>query len=685
MPKAAKMHELAAKVRAEPVVAPKPNRQKQSAFLVTSDDSLWVQIGGIGNDWFVKQLDTIDDLVAATQSGQTGVVLWDARGCPNQADVLSRIQLHSDRFAIVALDVSADVGAWTAPLEQRQVVATLSLPIDQPKLVEALARGLEEIHARVALLGEASATAPIPPGPTRRFPWVAAAIAAGGVGALAAAVFLLRPSDRSAPAKTELGAVREPQAQALDKTSGAVADTVDILIERAEQAMLDRHYIDPAEGSALVLYRGALNLDPSNGEARQGLTRLAQVLFARVQAALDERKVDVALQALETARSISSDDARLAALDARIGAFRSELGPAQIQAAINAQNFDRATELIDEAARAKLLSSAKLAQLRDDVRLQREQFDAGRYAALAGARLQQGRLIDPSSDSAAFYLRQARQEGVTSPALQLKYQEFLDRASQAVRGAVDQRRFADADRLLAEMRNIGAPANTTAALQQNLDTARGQSAHEKVDQAVLDLAQSRLAQGNLTEPDKDSALFYVNQLRAADPQDARVAQLSNALQAQIQGRARAALDAAATAKAEALLQAADGLGPSADGKALSDRLLQAKLADTDAKSAAAGAMPEVMENLLARVKPLKLQYPSGALNRNIEGWVELGYIVTDSGAVVDVKVLNSNPEGVFETAAIKAISRLRYQPVKRNGKPIAVGTKIRVAFRLSAR
>ena len=166
MPKAAKMHEPAAKVRAEPVVARNPNRQKQSAFLVTSDDSLWVQIGGIGNDWFVKQLDTIDDLVAATQSGQTGVVLWDARGCPNQADVLSRIQLHSDRFAIVALDVSADVGAWTAPLEQRQVVATLSLPIDQPKLVEALARGLEEIHARVALLGEASATVRLRPKPS---------------------------------------------------------------------------------------------------------------------------------------------------------------------------------------------------------------------------------------------------------------------------------------------------------------------------------------------------------------------------------------------------------------------------------------------------------------------------------------------------------------------------------------
>jgi len=676
------MHETAATVGAEPVPAPAPNRQRLSAFLVTSDDSLWMQIGGVGNDWTVKQLDSIDDLVAGTQSGQPGVVLWDARGCPNQADVLSRIQLHSDRFAVVALDVPVDVGAWTTPLEQRQIVATLSLPIDNQQLAEVLARGLEEIRARTALLGEASETAPIPPRPARRPPWVAAAIAAGAVGALAAAVFLLRPNDRPATAKTELGAVREPQA--LDKTSSAVADTMEILIGRAEQAMANRHYIDPAEGSALVLYRGALILDPSNGEARQGLARLAQILIARVQSALDERKFDAALQALETARSISPDDARLAALDARITAFRSELGPAQIQAAINAQNFDRATDLIDEAARAKLFNSAKLGQLRDDVRAQRGLFDAGRYAALIGARLQQGRLIDPSSDSAAFYLRQARQEGVASPALQVKYQEFLDRASQAVRGAVDQRRLADADRLLAEMRNVGAPASATTALQQNLDAARGQAAHEKADQPTFELAQSRLAQGNLIDPDKDSALFYVNQLRAADPQDARVAQLSNALQAQIQARARAALDAADTARAEALLQAADGLGPSADGKALGDRLVQAKLANADAKSSAAGALPEVAENLLSRVNPLKPRYPREALNRSIEGWVELGYTVTDSGTVVDVKVLHSDPAGVFEAAAIDAISRVSYQPVKRNGKATAVGTRVRVTFRMSA-
>ncbi|MGA2190087.1 MAG: TonB family protein [Steroidobacteraceae bacterium] len=623
VPKAAMMHEPTSGVSSEPVSASNPHRQKQAAFLVTPDDSLWVQIGGIGNDWIVKQLDSIDDLVAETQPGQSGIILWDARGCPQQADILSRIQLHSDRFAIVALDVPADVGAWTLPLQQRQVVATLSVPIDPRQLTEALTRGLEEIHARVALLGEASAgasatataTAPSPPPPGRRFPWAATAIAVAALGALAAAVLLLRHADRPVPAKPELGAAREQPA--LDKTSGAVADTMDILIERGEQAMADRHYIDPAEGSALVLYRGALILDPSNGEARQGLARLAQVLFARVQTALDERKFDAALQALETARSISPDDPQLAALDARIAAVRIEFGPAQIQAAINAQNFDHATELIDEAATAKLLSGAKLNQLRDEVRLQRGQFAAGHYAALVGARLQQDRLTDPPNDSAAAYLRQARQEGVTSPALEFKYQEFVDRVSQAVRGAVEQRRFADADRLLAELRNSGAPGTTTAALQKSLDNARGQPAHAKLDQTL--------------PPPADSA------------------------------------------------------GPPAQARAPDERVAPAQAADADAKSAAAaGAMPEMSENLLVRVSPLKPQYPAEALTRGVEGWVELGYTVTAAGKVVDVKTLNADPVGVFEAAAWAAVLRVRYQPVQRDGKAIAVATRVRVTFRMSA-
>jgi len=82
---------------------------------------------------------------------------------------------------------------------------------------------------------------------------------------------------------------------------------------------------------------------------------------------------------------------------------------------------------------------------------------------------------------------------------------------------------------------------------------------------------------------------------------------------------------------------------------------------------------------------MQLKYPSRALERNIEGWVEIQYTVTPKGKVVDVKALRADPVGVFEAAATDAVLRMSYKPVLKDGTPIAVTTKIRVAFRLAAK
>ena len=491
----------------------------------------------------------------------------------------------------------------------------------------------------------------------------------------AAAYWVLRQRATAvAPPPTAAGPVHAAQQSA--KTSPGGDEKADLLVEKAQQAMLERHFLDPADGSALSLYRGALLLDPGNGEARQGLQRLAEVLFARVQSALDERKFDVALQSLETARSIKPGDSRLAALDERIASLRAELGPAQILAAITTQNFDRAAQLIDEATRGKSLSAAKLAQLRDELRRRHEEVDAANFVKLIDSRLQQDKLTEPRNDNAAYYLGQARAAGVSAAALQSQYQELDKLLVQSVRAAIDQRRFADADKSLADLRSYGVPAATVAGLQHDLSAARvQQTAPVPVQPQSLDLAQSRLAQGKLTEPDNDSALFYVNQLRAADPKNGALPRISASVQAAILDQARAALDAAQPAKAEPLLQAAAGLGASADLAALNQRLAQVK-------RAAAGP-PEVTEAALTRASAIELDYPEEALRKSIEGWVELSYVVTAEGKVTAVKVLDSDPPGVFEKAATRALSRVRYKPTQQGGKPIAVSTKLRIAFRLS--
>ena len=133
-----------------------------------------------------------------------------------------------------------------------------------------------------------------------------------------------------------------------------------------------------------------------------------------------------------------------------------------------------------------------------------------------------------------------------------------------VHAAIDQRHFSDADRLLTDMHGFGYSAAATASLQHDsARRAQRRAAAVPEQPQYLDLAQSRLAQGKLTEPDNDSALFYVNQLRAADPKNSASAADIGAVQAQILDQARAALDAGQPGKAEALLQMAAGLGASA--------------------------------------------------------------------------------------------------------------------------
>ncbi len=683
MPKSLRKHELAP---TEPAEHPPPQsikKQKLTVLLVTADDSLWPQVGADLNGGLVlKQLDSVDELISSTPSGQAGIVLWDARNHPDPAAILSRLHLHSSRFAIVALDAETSGDAWTHPIQHRQIVAHVGLPIVGSVLTSALDSAHEEVNSRLALLGDGAGDGAVPPpaiADSPKKPWLVPAVIGGVVIAAGLAFILTRHGStdvKPAPAPASVDNKSAPAPAAAAVKSPAEADEkVDALIEKAQQAMLDRHFIDPAAGSALALYREVLIINPDNGEARQGLQRLFEILIARVQSALDDRKFDTALQFLETARSIDAGDRRLSALDEKIASLRAELGPAQILAALNAQNFDRATQLIDEAARSKALPPAKLAQLRDEVRRRRDDFEVARLLKLVDARIQQDHVIDPHNDSAVYYLDQAKQAGASGAALQGQAQDVLKRLVQLGHSAVQQRNFNDADRILTEMRGMGAPQATIAALQRELNAARSQPAAQKPDlPQYLELAQSRLAQGKLTEPDNDSALFYVNQLRTADPKNGGLAQISGAVQAQILDRARVSLDAGDTEKSEALALLAGGLGASSDLDALNDRIRQ--------KKAARGDVLQMPEQSLTRLNKLDVQYPVRALQTNVEGWVELGYTVGPDGAVTNVKVLNAAPPRVFEASASRAVSHLRYQPVVQGGKAIAVGTQVRIVYRV---
>src|SRR5262245_26012047 len=68
---------------------------------------------------------------------------------------------------------------------------------------------------------------------------------------------------------------------------------------------------------------------------------------------------------------------------------------------------------------------------------------------------------------------------------------------------------------------------------------------------------------------------------------------------------------------------------------------------------------------LIRLDPV---YPRRAMERGIEGWVQLQITITAAGTVRDVIVIDADPKGHFEDAALSALSRWNYQPNARDGR-----------------
>lgn len=56
------------------------------------------------------------------------------------------------------------------------------------------------------------------------------------------------------------------------------------------------------------------------------------------------------------------------------------------------------------------------------------------------------------------------------------------------------------------------------------------------------------------------------------------------------------------------------------------------------------------------------RYPSAAIRRELEGYVDVIFDVTEFGGTDNIRIIAAEPEGVFETAAIAAVKRWRFQP-----------------------
>ncbi len=85
--------------------------------------------------------------------------------------------------------------------------------------------------------------------------------------------------------------------------------------------------------------------------------------------------------------------------------------------------------------------------------------------------------------------------------------------------------------------------------------------------------------------------------------------------------------------------------------------------------------PEIVE----RVPP---KYPRDAAEGKVEGSVHMQFTVDAQGRVQDVSVISSEPENVFDAAAVASVKEWRFNPALQDGEPAPVETRQTIHFEL---
>ncbi|HNP25938.1 MAG TPA: energy transducer TonB [Nitrosomonas sp.] len=77
------------------------------------------------------------------------------------------------------------------------------------------------------------------------------------------------------------------------------------------------------------------------------------------------------------------------------------------------------------------------------------------------------------------------------------------------------------------------------------------------------------------------------------------------------------------------------------------------------------------------------RYPPSAKKNGVKGYVVLSILVSEKGSIDQVQVLESNPSGVFDAAALQGIRSWQFEPAKYQGDVVKVWAKQRIRFDLS--
>ncbi|MGB6450412.1 MAG: hypothetical protein WBE92_06650, partial [Steroidobacteraceae bacterium] len=430
------------------------------AVAITVRDDFLLELGdALGGQIAVRPVDSFATaLEHLSGSRRLQILLIDSRDPPDLRGDVERALAQVPHLPIVVFAPAESEKTVAGSLKSSNIFAVLPIPVDPRKTAAILEGALADAAAKRGAARSAEGTrgaggthgatgthgaerasdlrgyrAPLVPEPPSAMPesaeaedppsrkgLVIAAIAAvlavaAGAGlylrtkahpagvttahrpaAVAAATHPTAPAAAAPTAAAAPAAVTQQAAQV-----PLVAGTVDELLEKARLAMRERRYTEPAANCALLYYRSVLKVEPANGEARDGMARLASLLMSRFDDAMSAEHYDEAGGAIADLKIVAPGDARVGPLEERL--LQSE-----VNNAFAGGNADRAAALVREAQQSNAVPPAELAKWRAQLARDQSAARASHLADLFSERLREGRLVAPANDSARYYLEQLK-------------------------------------------------------------------------------------------------------------------------------------------------------------------------------------------------------------------------------------------------------------------------------------
>lgn len=598
----------------------------------------------------VKPAPDLDHVAGELPNLKPGVLVVDTASTADVASMVAQLTQHFPELVVVVAGKREDSASLMQLTAAGRIFRFLLTPLSHGQTRLALEAAVTQ-HADLKNAGERQSTSVASSdGGNKNYIVTYGALAAGLVLIIGGIWFGVSrfSGDAEAPAPAPTAATTAQPGGIPEKP-----DPVQAELSLAKQAFDQGKFLEPAGESALDLYRSALALDPNSDAAKAGIRSVVDKVLERAEAALTAERLEEAIQNIETARDIDSNHPRLSFLDTQIARERERIKLSQAR---------------DVGNRVKAL------------------------VAQASDRMQNGRLLTPSGNSARDSLLEARRLDPTDPTVAQAIRDLSNTLAEQAREALAAGRTDEAQALVSGARQLGSAGAQLAAVERAIAEANRQgspsqagsrrpasapaaAAGPNVDGMVADVRQ-RLTEGKLIDPAGDSARDTLATLRNAAPTHPAVEELSRALATRLLDSGKQAMAAKAFDRSAQLLAASREIGA---------RFNEAALSQAERDLASARQQNALQTNIvsaasLKRTRMVDPVYPAAAQKRGIEGWVELAFTVMPNGSVDAVEVRNASPADVFDDAAIRAVRQWRFEPVMQNGERVQQRAMVRLRF-----